>query len=163
MAKFTDKKEFEDWLLNSDEGRELALPVLDRKVDASIKNYQSRHPDAVQLGKHLDIIESVIAEKDAKLRTEELKHFAFRKCIESGVNADLLSGFPLTDEDTITAKIDQLSLAKQKQDADAINRAMGENAFRPGSGNSPSSEAKRKTFADFYNEAAQRDGIDSSI
>ena len=89
-----------------------------------------------------------------------MKHYAFRKCVESSIDPELLEGFLLEDEEKISAKVEQLGKKRQEENTDAINKLIAENSFRPGSGNKVSSDNKQKGFDDYYNEAAARDHIE---
>jgi len=152
--KFKDKAEFVQWF-DSAEGKEIAHPAFDVKVNSAIQTYIKKHPDSAALGATLDEIEKAIALKDAELAKETLSHFAYRQCVEAGIDPDLLSGFPLTDEKQITEKINQLGTKQAKSVDQIINERIAGMQRKPQLGQER--ETTIKTKNDYILEAEERD------
>ena len=131
--KFKDKAEYLEWI-NTDEYKTIGQPVFDSKVNSAIKTYQLKHPDSKLLGERLDDIENRINTKEIELKKNELKFFAYKKCVEFGIDFDLLDGFPLEDEKQIKEKILQLSKTTAITKDRLMNKLLIENSFKPGSG-----------------------------
>lgn len=152
--KFKDKAEFVQWF-DSAEGKEIAHPAFDVKVNAAIQTYIRKHPDSKELGPRLDEIETAIAAKDAELEKETLSHFAYRTCIENNVDFDLLSGYPLTDEKSIIEKVSQLGKVGALEIEKKVNeRLLSTTKPKLGMGHDGPSV---KTEADYILEAEERD------
>jgi hypothetical protein len=124
-------------LLEGADGEVIRLYVQsesDRRISLALKSWSEKHPTSEDLPKRLEDIEGRITAKDAELAAERLKHFAFRKATEAGIDPDLLDGFNATDEAAITKKIDALSKLAHNQDLRTRNELLGL-GHKPGSGN----------------------------
>jgi hypothetical protein len=153
--KFKDRAEFVQWF-DSVEGKEIAHPAFDVKVNSAIQTYIKKHPDTKDLGPRLDEIEKAIAAKDAELEKETLSHFAYRKCVEAGIDFDLLDGFPLTDEKQIVEKINQLGTKQSKSVDQIINDRLANMQVKPKIGQQRDS-SPIKGFNEYALEAEERD------
>ena len=154
-AKFKDKAEYLEWV-NCDKYKTIAQPVFDQKVNAAIQTYIKKHPDSTALSATLDEIEKAIAAKDAELAKETLSHFAYRKCVESGIDFDLLEGYPLTDEKQIVEKINQLGTKQAKSVDQLINERLAGMQRKPQLGQQRESPPI-KGFNEYALEAEERD------
>jgi hypothetical protein len=148
-----NKQEFDLWI-NTDEGKAIAGPYFDSKVGNAIKTYQSKHPTKDNLGLILDEIEKKIANKDLEARANDLRFFAYKRCIENNVDYELLEGFNFDNEESISNKIDQLAVTQSKLSNQMIHEKLASTS-KPKSGQQRETPIKDANY--YLLQAEERD------
>lgn len=132
--------------IETEEGKGLLQPLMDRRVAQAIETYKKNHPAPAELGTRLDQIEQALEQKESELQKNKLDKYLFQKCykLEIPEAYDLLKDHPFQEEAEIDSKIENLSrifLDKQQQ---ILNEKLSRGP-KPGSGQEPSLPRKDKS------------------
>jgi len=127
---------------------------LDRAISAAVTKYAKRKPASDDVAQRLQAVEGAVGRKDCQIRKMELDFYGYKQCIENGVPPELLAGFALHDEPTISAKVAELGEALAARKAADLTHKILTEGHKPGGGGSPLAAAR--TVQDYEREAAKR-------
>lgn len=126
----------------------------DRKLNAALVAYSKNHPSIAGVGKRLDDLEEAIRSKDRELQAERLRHYAYRRSIEAGIDPDLLNGYALESEPQVEEAVLRLSKALNAARAEEARSLFGQGP-RP-IGAASHEHSAPVTIGDYASLAAKR-------
>ena len=132
-----------------------AKSLFDYARTKSVATFRENHPPDEDLGKRLAKIDQRLTEKETLLKANELRFYAFKKCADTGINFDLLDGYPLQSEKDVGAKIDQLAASITTASQKNLAAIMAQEAHRP-TGGGVDNDDKPKTLSQYMAEATAR-------
>jgi len=132
-----------------------AKSLFDYARTKSVATFRENHPADSELGRRLEKIENRIQEKENLLKANELRFYAFKKCADTGINFDLLDGYPLQSEEAVAEKIDQLAASITTASQKNLAAIMAQEAHRP-TGGGVDNDDKPKTLSQYMAEATAR-------
>lgn len=123
----------------TEDDKKVVSSYLDSKVTAGIKSYEKNHPSGDQV--YTDLVEKLNkleAEGQARKATNDLRFYAYQKCVENGVPFEIISDSLVLfkDQASIDSKIKSLSELVIKTNLDKTKDYVFKNAPPPpGRGN----------------------------